>query len=115
MCFGTTMSACRSSVSIADGKCFPPGPGRRDACERANLIVWSVGLRGRLAAGKVAENLRTADRSHGVEGGFATVLESARFLRVSRAKLYQLMEARELAYAKFGKSRRIPVSALLEY
>jgi excisionase family DNA binding protein len=50
-----------------------------------------------------------------IEGGFATVVEAAEFLRLSRAKVYQLMDQRELAYAKFGKSRRIPRRALNEY
>ena len=49
------------------------------------------------------------------DSGFATVPESARFLRLSRGKLYQLMDAHELAYAKFGRSRRIPWAALREF
>ena len=44
--------------------------------------------------------------------GFATVTEAARFLRVSRAKLYLMMDAGDLVYAKFGKSRRIPWQAI---
>ena len=47
--------------------------------------------------------------------GFVTVREAADFLALSRAKLYALMEARELRYAKFGRARRIPRSALREY
>lgn len=35
------------------------------------------------------------------------VPEAARFLDISRSKLYGLMETGELAYVKFGKSRRI--------
>jgi excisionase family DNA binding protein len=50
-----------------------------------------------------------------VEGGFVSVPEAARFLGLSRAKLYLLMDKQELAYAKFGKSRRIPRAALLTY
>jgi excisionase family DNA binding protein len=46
--------------------------------------------------------------------GFATVPEAARFLGLSRAKVYQMMETRRLAYAKFGRSRRIPRRALHE-
>jgi excisionase family DNA binding protein len=47
--------------------------------------------------------------------GFATVAEAAAFLGLSRAKVYLLMDSGELAYAKFGKSRRIPWRALREY
>jgi excisionase family DNA binding protein len=50
-----------------------------------------------------------------IDSGFATVLEAAAFLRLSRAKIYQLMDAGDLHYAKFGKSRRIPRRALAEY
>ena len=47
--------------------------------------------------------------------GFATVVEAAKFLNVSRAKVYQMMDAGELIYAKFGKSRRLPLRALREF
>jgi excisionase family DNA binding protein len=40
------------------------------------------------------------------------VAEAARFLALSRSKLYQLMEAGALAYVKLGRSRRIPRSEL---
>jgi excisionase family DNA binding protein len=54
-----------------------------------------------------------ADR--GISGeGFVTVIEAADFLKVSRAKVYAMMDNLELAYAKFGKSRRIPWRALRE-
>jgi excisionase family DNA binding protein len=46
--------------------------------------------------------------------GFVTVPEAARYLAVSRAKLYAMMDAGDVRYAKFGKSRRIPVEALRE-
>ena len=49
------------------------------------------------------------------EEGFIPVAEAARFLGLSRAKLYQMMDAQELSYAKFGRSRRIPRRALREY
>jgi excisionase family DNA binding protein len=44
--------------------------------------------------------------------GLVRVAEAARFLSVSRSKLYQLMEVRQLAYLKLGRSRRIPRSEL---
>jgi excisionase family DNA binding protein len=45
-------------------------------------------------------------------GGFLTVPEAAAFLRLSRAKVYQMMDCGQLRYAKFGKSRRVPRQAL---
>ena len=50
-----------------------------------------------------------------IEDGFVKVPEAARFLNLSRAKVYLLMDAGELAYAKFGRSRRIPRRALMQY
>jgi excisionase family DNA binding protein len=50
-----------------------------------------------------------------VEDGFLSVAEAAEFLGLCRAKLYLLMDSGDLVYAKFGKARRIPRKALLEY
>lgn len=47
--------------------------------------------------------------------GFATPVEAAEFLRVSRSKIYDMMNGKILASAKFGGSRRIPWSVLREY
>jgi excisionase family DNA binding protein len=47
--------------------------------------------------------------------GFIKVMEAAAFLKVSRAKIYQMMDDGELIYAKFGKSRRLPLRGLREY
>lgn len=47
-------------------------------------------------------------------GGFDTVKSAAAFLRVSIAKIYNLMETGELAFTKIGRSRRIPHRALVE-
>src|SRR5262249_7514320 len=61
------------------------------------------------------QEMRTdADHYRQVQDGFATVLEAARFLNVSRAKVYLMMQRRELPYAKFGASRRIPRRSLME-
>jgi excisionase family DNA binding protein len=46
---------------------------------------------------------------------FATVVEAAKYLHVSRAKLYTMMDAQEIAYAKFGNCRRIPWAELRAY
>jgi excisionase family DNA binding protein len=50
-----------------------------------------------------------------VTEGFATVPEGAKLLRLSRATMYGVMDAGDLAYAKFGRSRRIPWRAIREF
>jgi excisionase family DNA binding protein len=47
--------------------------------------------------------------------GLLKVPEACQVLRLSHAKVYQLMDAGELAYARFGRSRRISRRALAEY
>jgi excisionase family DNA binding protein len=59
--------------------------------------------------------IEDAGRIGALGGGFVTVPEAAHLLRLSRAKVYSLMDAGELAYAKFGKARRIPREALEAY
>lgn len=44
--------------------------------------------------------------------GLARVPEATRFLGLGRSKLYELMDAGELPYCKFGKARRIPWRAV---
>ncbi len=39
--------------------------------------------------------------------GCARVEEVARFLGISRSKLYAMMDSGDLAYVKLGKSRRV--------
>jgi excisionase family DNA binding protein len=46
--------------------------------------------------------------------GLASVKEAERFLNLSRATIYAMMEKRELRYVKLGKSRRIPWAAIHE-
>jgi excisionase family DNA binding protein len=48
-----------------------------------------------------------------VPGRNYVVDEARRFLRVSRSKVYQMMEDGQLEYLKFGACRRIPGDALL--
>src|SRR6516164_3641094 len=48
-----------------------------------------------------------------VADGLLRVDEAADFLKVSRSKVYQLMDRGELRYAKIGKSRRIPHKAVV--
>ena len=40
--------------------------------------------------------------------------EVARFLALSRASVYQLMDRGELAWVKFGRARRVPRRAVVE-
>ena len=50
-----------------------------------------------------------------VRHGFAEVAQAQEYLRLSRSTLYQMMEGGNLAYARFGRRRRIPWRALREY
>lgn len=49
------------------------------------------------------------------EHGLATVPEAAAFLSISRSKVYQMLQSRELPSIWLGKSRRIPRLALIEF
>lgn len=59
--------------------------------------------------------LSTGTDQNLAENRLVPIQEAAAFLGVSRAKLYQMMDRGELAYAKVGRCRRIPKKALLEY
>jgi excisionase family DNA binding protein len=48
-----------------------------------------------------------SDIERPAERNLGRVPEVAAFLNVSRSKVYQMMEARELPYVKLGKSRRV--------
>jgi len=43
-----------------------------------------------------------------VSEGLLKIREAAEFLKLSRSRLYELMDAGELAYVKIGRSRRVP-------
>ncbi len=49
-----------------------------------------------------------------VADGLVRIAEAERFSGLSRSKLYELMEAGELAYVKLGRARRIPRRVLIE-
>jgi excisionase family DNA binding protein len=49
-----------------------------------------------------------------LDDGFMSVPECADFLRVSRSSIYLMMEQGKLAFAKFGKSRRVPRRSLMQ-
>ena len=50
-----------------------------------------------------------------IADGFDDVRGAAEYLSISRSKVYELMDAGMLTYAKFGKSRRIPRRAIRAY
>jgi excisionase family DNA binding protein len=50
-----------------------------------------------------------------IRDGFAEVAEAQQYLKLSRATIYSLMESKQLAYARFGRTRRIPWRSLYEY
>lgn len=47
--------------------------------------------------------------------GFYDVEGAAKFLGISRASLFKLMNEGKVRYAKMGKSRRIPIVQIREY
>ena len=55
-----------------------------------------------------------ADSAELVADGLMTVKECAEFLHLSRSKIYELMDAGDLCFAKLGRSRRIPRRAVIE-
>ena len=56
----------------------------------------------------------TSEPTELVADGLLTVREAADFLRISRSRLYELMDRGELIYLKLGRSRRIPRRAVIE-
>ncbi len=56
-----------------------------------------------------------ADKFDLVADGFATPKEAAKFLSISPASVYRLMDAKEIPSANFGRSRRIPRKALEQF
>ncbi len=60
------------------------------------------------------ERQEQRDRAELVAEGLLTVREAAEFLRFSRSRLYELMDAGELAYVKIGRSRRVPRRGVVE-
>lgn len=49
------------------------------------------------------------------EDGFYTVAEVATLLRVSKPKVYHLLDKGELSYCRFGSCRRVPKRAVAAY
>jgi excisionase family DNA binding protein len=57
----------------------------------------------------------STSRQELVADGMLSVDEAMEFLSVSRSHLYELMDRREIPWAKIGRSRRIPKAALVAY
>jgi excisionase family DNA binding protein len=51
--------------------------------------------------------MATTEVSAGLKKGLATVPDVADYLKVSRSKVYQMMDAGELRFVKLGGSRRV--------
>ena len=49
------------------------------------------------------------------QDGLMTVPEAVAFMRVSRSKIYNLMDSGQVPYAMIGRCRRLSKRALLEY
>jgi excisionase family DNA binding protein len=47
------------------------------------------------------------NQNHAADGGLLTIEESAQYLRISRSKLYQLMDTGGISFVKIDKCRRI--------
>ena len=59
--------------------------------------------------------METTNDSALLQDGLVGIQEACRFLAVSRSKLYELMDQRELPFVKIGSARRIPRRALVEF
>jgi len=62
-----------------------------------------------------AESGRDVQPVHPLDGGLLTIEDAARLVALGRSLLYQEMDAGRLPYCKFGRARRIPRQALLDW
>jgi excisionase family DNA binding protein len=60
-----------------------------------------------MCIGLAEKSPQSADVETIVADGLLTVPEAAKFLAVSRPKIYEMMDRGELAYVKLGRCRRI--------
>lgn len=58
---------------------------------------------------------RTESVEHLLDGGMHTVQEASALLNMSKSFLYQQMDLGRLCYARFGRARRIPKQALIQF
>jgi excisionase family DNA binding protein len=72
---------------------------------------------GQWRTGHTGRNAMNSEKHPGTEleprGRLCKVKEVSGYLAMSRSAIYELMERGELAYVKIGRSRRIPLSAVL--
>ena len=47
--------------------------------------------------------------------GLLTIEEACKFARISRSRLYELMQGGQLVFLKLGKSRRVPKASLINF
>jgi excisionase family DNA binding protein len=57
----------------------------------------------------------TATANATADEGFVSVNHAMQYLALCRASIYKLMDSGDIPYAKFGRSRRIPRAALIEF
>ena len=62
----------------------------------------------------VEADQNSSEREDLVSAGLMSVKEAAKFLSISRSKLYELMNEGELQFVKIGRSRRVPRRAVTE-
>lgn len=65
-------------------------------------------LRGMVTHGTKAYDSRPEGERVPAAFGFATVLEAANFLRLSRAKIHLMLRAGEIPHTRYGRAVRIP-------
>jgi excisionase family DNA binding protein len=87
------MDRYRESAAAGDAGAPPSVSGVRVAVHGRERLVWPV------------EHQR----------GCLTVLEAARWIGISRAKLYELLGAGELRSFTVGRARRIPLTELVRF
>jgi excisionase family DNA binding protein len=71
-------------------------------------VLYDYRVVNRKSTSLAAEGAKmSASTQNMTENGLRPVQEVARFLAISRSKVYQLMESGSLPYVKLGKSRRV--------
>ena len=63
----------------------------------------------------MVDRTTSADPAGWESEGFAAIGEVCRYLSLSRSKVYRLMDEGKLPFARIGRARRVPWSALKEF